>query len=291
MKKKLLAMALSIPLIISMVSFASVINASAADEISSTAITDTTTDKKDTSSTWDRVTNFPDENGDLRFWMDDLEEGKLSSISLTYKCEDDKKPISGAQVSVYKIATLSVKNGDAKYTIVDELQKDYSKIDFNGMSSEDLDKLALELVDKDIKEATNATTDDSGFCKLEGLEPGLYLIREKAKLGLATEYEEFKPFILNAPFPEIENTKYNGKWTYDIEAIPKTELTSKKKILIIPPQQSTTPVPTPPQTGDTTDLRLINLATMVFCISLLGTAIVVRELVSDNRKHKHIKSE
>lgn len=285
MKNKLLAMALSIPLIFSMASFASAINASAANENSNTTINNPI-NSKDTNSSWDRITNFPDENGELRFWMDDLEIDKLSSISLTY-FGNDSKPISGAQVSAYKIATLSVKNGDAVYTIVDELKKDYSKIDFNGMSSEELDKLASELVEKDIKESANTTTDDNGSCKLIDLEPGLYLIREKAKLGLATEYEEFKPFILNAPFPEIENTKYTGKWMYDVEAIPKTELTSNKKILIIPPHPSSTPVPNPPQTGDTTDLRVINFAIIVFFISLIGTTIVVRELVNDTKKRKN----
>lgn len=232
-----------------------------------TTVAEEATTETVTTTEWDRVSNWPDENGHLRFLMDYLEEGKMSSISLTYTAEDNNKPISGAKVSVYKIASVTVlpqssytDGGSAEYTLVDELKEAYPELDFAGMSNEDLDNLALELCEKGLKVAAEAETDSNGACKLENLEPGLYLIRQTAQVGIAKDYEEFKPFILNAPFPETQDDVYNGHWMYDVEALPKTTLKGKKKLLIIPPQ-----------TGDETNENLLKLAGVALGISSITT--------------------
>lgn len=240
--------------------------------------TATTTTTASTAPKWDGKSNFPDENGELRFWMDDLDETKPISIKLVYTTEDTDKPISGAQVSAYKIASLTVKYGDAKYTLLEELQKDFPGLDFSILPSEEFDKVAEMFAAKDLKVAAEATTDENGMCMLENLEPGLYLIREKAKIGMAKDYEYFKSFILNAPFPMTEDDKYNGQWLYTVEALPKTELTSKKKLIL-----------TPPQTGDNTNEDHLKYSAIVFGLSAVTAAGAI--WVIAKRKNKKVENE
>ena len=126
---------------------------------STTTTVETTEDPEaTTTTTWDKISNFPGEDGYLRFWMDDLEPDKKATIILTYTAEDSNKPISGAKVTVYKIANLTVHKGDAKYTLVDELKESYPDLNFAGMSTEELDNLAAELVTKGLPAAGEAET-------------------------------------------------------------------------------------------------------------------------------------
>lgn len=258
-KHKLLAVLLSVPILCNICAFNS-LNAFAEESNSTTIITGRSPDN------WDKHSNFPDENGELRFWMDDLEEGRMGTLSLKYTAEDTHKPISGAQVSLYKIASLSVKNGDAKYTLIDELKEAYPNLDFAGMTTEELDATAEEMSNRNLKEYASLTTDNSGKCKFENIEPGLYIVKQKAQVGMAKDYEDFKSFIINIPFPQTEDTVYTGEWQYDVESLPKTEIAGKKKLLIVPPS-----------TGDETNLGLLYAYTAVFGISTASTltAIVI----------------
>ena len=302
MKKKLLAMALSVPMLCSLAftdfkAFAaedatmpatdiataettSVDNEHTGTTTETTAVTTTgseeTTENTEPTTTWDRISNFPDENGELRFWMDDLEKDRLCTLTLTYATEDTNKPISGAQVYIYKIASLSVQNGDAKYTLIDELKEAYPELDFAGMSSEELDKIAEEIASKDLKETAQLTTDANGKCKFENLEPGLYVIKEKAKIGMAKDYEYFKSFIINAPFPDVDENLYNGHWIYDIESLPKTELKGKKKLLITPP------------TGDETNTTMLRYSAIVFGISALNTVAMIYVIVKRKKRNAEL---
>lgn len=281
LKRKLLAMALSIPILCS-TCFISNLNVFAADD--SESIVENSIDVESSITTInnennrsENVSNFPDENGDLRFWMDDLED-RLSTLTLTYKAEDNNKAISGAQVTIYKIADLSVSYGDAKYTLIEELSSDYPNINFDGMSSEEIDKIAEEMSNKHLKEAAEVTTDDKGICKFTDLEPGLYLIKEKAKIGAAKDYEYFKSFIINVPFPKTEEGVYDGHWIYDVESLPKTELKGKKKTIITPPS---------PQTGDNTNEKFLLDSAIAFVIASIGALISTIVIISRKKKNKN----
>lgn len=243
------------------------------------SITTTTVAEEDTTevttTTWDRISNFPGEDGYLRFWMDDLEDRK-GTLTLKYTAEGDDKPISGAQISVYKIANLTVKNGDAKYILVDELKEAYPELNFAGMSKEDLDKLAEELANRsELTVFKELTTDDNGVCKFEELDHGLYVVKQKAKMGMAKDYEEFKTFIINVPFPQTEDTLYNGHWLYDVESLPKTELKGKKKLLI-----------TPPKTGDEVDTDAMKKSAVLFGVSTLSAATAIVLIAKRKKKNK-----
>lgn len=280
LKSKLLVIALSVPILCS-TCFVDSLNVFAIGEDDNTTSSiveevsnESTTKEKDVSET---ESNFPDKNGELLFWMDDIEENTPCSLTLTYTTEGDDKPISGAKVSAYKIASLSVSYGDAKYSLIDELKKDYPNLDFAGMSSKELDTIAEEMSNKNIKEVKEITTDNKGICKFDNLEPGLYLIKEKAKIGMAKDYEYFKSFIINVPFPKTEEGVYNGHWIYSVDSLPKTELKGKKKIIITPPS---------PQTGDNTNEKFLFGSTIAFVIASIGALISTIIIISRKKKNK-----
>ena len=269
MMKKLLTATLASVIALSSVA-AFDLNASAAEQTE----TNSSIPEKVSTVTWNKTENFPDENGELRFWMDDLED-KLDTLTLTYIYDDGNKPIEGAKVAVYKIGTVSVKDGDTKYKLIDSLNKDYPNLNFAGMSSDELDKIANELANKDLKATQEITTDANGVAKFENLEHGFYLIKEQAKTGPAADYEYFKPFLLNVPFPDIENDKYSGHWIYEVEALPKTNIPTKKKLIIIPPQ-----------TGDTVNYTMFYTSIALFGLSVVNTAIVVYVLKRKKKKNE-----
>lgn len=242
---------------------------------STTSETTTTEPKKIDPTGWDHKSNFPDENGELRFWMDDLEEGRKGSLKLTYTTEDTNKPISGSKVQIYTIATLSVHKGDAKYELVDAVKNAYPDLNLAGMTTDEINALAENMVNLNLTAAAEATTDDNGVAKFENIEPGMYLVREFAKIGMAKDYEEFSPFFIQIPYPQTEDTVYTGQWLYDVESLPKTELKGKKKLLIIPP------------TGDETNTNVLIGYSVVFGLSAASvlTAVVVIAKRKKNNKN------
>lgn len=269
LRKPLLTMALSISLLCSTCAMINT-NAFAIEDTNNSIVEEASMSGTDS---WDKVSNYPDENGELRYWMDDLED-RLGSLTLTYIADDNNKCIAGAKVYIYKIASLTVKNGDAKYTLVDDLKKDYPNINFAGMSSEELDNMAKDMSNKDINQIAEVETDTNGVCKFTNLEPGLYLIKEKAKLGMAKDYEYFKPFIINVPFPQINEKLYNGHWTYDVESLPKTELRGKKKTLIVPPQ-----------TGDEFSDIFLFSSYAVFITATIGAVKTLNKIRKNKQVH------
>ena len=228
--------------------------------------------------TWDRITNFPDEDGVLRFWMDDL-DGTPASLTLTYTFDDGEEPVSGAKVGVVKFADLAVKNGDARYTIIPSLKEKYPEIDFSSMSRGDYDTFAKELAALKLPSDKEVVTDDKGVAKFEDLDYGLYLVTENGKTGKAEKFFYFKPFIINVPFPDVEDDKYNGKWQYVVEALPKTQIRAEMP----------TPTPTPYvpriQTGDDSNVGFYML--MGVCL----TSLLILFIVFTGKKADETKEE
>jgi len=230
--------------------------------------------------TWDHKSNFPDENGELRFWMDDLED-RLNTLTLSYIYDDGNKPIPKAQISVYQIGTLTVKNGDAKYELVDEIKEKHSEINLAGMSTEELDAFAAKLVaEGNLKATAKLETGKDGVAKFENLKHGLYLVAQTAKTGPAEAYEDFKPFIIQIPFPSTTENMVEGHWIYEVEALPKTNIPAKKKIIIVPPHK----------TGDEITYAYINMIVAFAGISFITAITAIVLLVKNKKKQQNTNS-
>jgi len=219
---------------------------------------------------WDRESNSPEEDGSYRYWMDDLKDG-TGTLSIGFYFNDEQEAIDGAEVSIKKIAGLTVKNGNAKYTLIDSLKEKHPDLKFDGMVSEDLDALAKQLREEVTEYDKKAVSDKDGKVNFEGLEYGLYLIVETGKSGTASNFADFKAFIVNVPFPVVDPAKYKGSWNYNVDVKPKAEI-----IKFTP-----TPTPTIPrvQMGDNgvLGLSIAMLAGLVAGLGGIGIILSTRK--------------
>jgi hypothetical protein len=228
-----------------------------------------------TDDSWNGIDNFPDEDGYLRYWMADLEEGK-GSLSLSYFYDDENVALSDAEISIYRIADISVKNGDAVYTVLDG----YGAFEYAGADVDSLNEYAKSQMGTAKSKGADQTaiTDSEGKVEFKDLDYGMYLVLETNKSGVASEYYDFTPFIVNVPFPVVDETKYQGEWNYTVEVEPKTEIT---KVPETPPDSSSQPPTTTttdnPHTGSMTDVGLYTAASIIFGI------IAISMLVSKKR--------
>ena len=150
------------------------------------------------------------------------------SIQVRLEVEKDGKelPISGAHVSVYRVADLEQKEDTALYRLTApyrSLQKtDKSGRDstFDGLNADQSADLAAKLARLARGPAASGKTDQEGQVLLSGLEPGMYLTVETDREGTAEKYEYFDPYLVSVPDYQ------DGKWILHVQSSPKTELTA-----------------------------------------------------------------
>lgn len=137
-------------------------------------------------------------------------EGR-GTIELLLKESTDGTMVSGAEISIVKIAKAIDKNNNLAFEYVDEISDCSLLVDeIKDVSSE-----LLECVDKSNLKYDKKITDKNGMVKFNNLELGLYLIKQTNKLE---GYSSFLPFLIM--IPEF----IDDEWNYDIEATPKTDI-------------------------------------------------------------------
>lgn len=138
---------------------------------------------------------------------------KEGSITVTLLEETEKEPIEGTEITLYKIAIAKEENHQLRLKSIDELT--ICNLELNDLSNQNLiNDIEACIKDKEIpkyKEVTNSY----GRVKFDNLELGLYLVKQTNKQKGYSMIDSFLTMIPQA----IDNI-----WTYDIEAIPKTEI-------------------------------------------------------------------
>lgn len=153
--------------------------------------------------------------------MPDLQEddGTLS-VKIVYTDEDVETKIGGVELTIYKVANLSVNNGYARYTLTD----DFSNVDvsFDGMTAEQSIEAAklffAEAASKNL-EGTKSVSDEDGYADFGFVSHGAYLVVQTGATGAAKNYESLKPYIVLAPQPLVDVGV--NDWEYDVLSIPK----------------------------------------------------------------------
>lgn len=206
------------------------------------------------------------------------EEGRLGSLTVCISRTDDEKVtcIGGAELTVYCVASLLVKNGSAEYT----LKPDYAdmEIDFDGMkaseSQEAAEKLAARVRELEAAGKTQVTGAD-GRAVFKELEQGMYLVVQRGSSGEAEKYEPISPFLIAVPL--AEKLEEGNRWSYHVEADPKTEVV-KKPVPQPEPEKVPEPEPAPDvpvsvssaKTGDDTllveELMLAFVSGALICV-------------------------
>lgn len=152
--------------------------------------------------------------------MPDLQEddGTLS-VKVVYTDEDVETNIDGVELAIFKVADLSVSNGNARYT----LTENFSNVDvnFDGMTTEESIKAAqLFAAEANAKglEGRKAVSAD-GSADFGFVSHGAYLVIQTGATGQAEKYEALKPYLILAPQPLVEVGV--NDWEYDVLSIPK----------------------------------------------------------------------
>ena len=163
---------------------------------------------------------------EISFSMPDIEDKPVSLIILFQAHNDGAdKPISGATMSLFRVADISCKNGNPVYEMLPEYSS-LSKISngkdvtFDGLSVSDSLNLAHALTAKAKKHDYTAVTDKDGKCIFKNIEKGMYLIRESTAEGESKNYAVIDPFLLSVPLGY--QTSKGNYWEYDVLSEPKT---------------------------------------------------------------------
>ena len=136
---------------------------------------------------------------------------KTGSVSMTLK--DGDAAVSGAEITLYKVADAGNLNGNLHFSFTDAFA------DFGGAPEKLQNAAAIQrLADYAAKQNVNGKTlrtDKKGTVCFENLSLGLYLaVQSDSVQG----YADCSPFLVSIP------TESDSEWIYDIDATPKTDI-------------------------------------------------------------------
>ena len=138
-----------------------------------------------------------------------IDINKKGDLSITLKT-NNKEAIKGAEITIYQIAEIDIKNANLTYKVLNELES--CSINLNGQK---IDNTTIQCIKQANIPSQAVLTDDTGISSFNNLDLGIYLILETKQVE---GYSNFEPFFVNIP-QEIDN-----EWIYTISSMPKTEI-------------------------------------------------------------------
>ena len=144
-------------------------------------------------------------------FAEDFNKNRLGSISVTLVEQNGKTPVSGAELSVYHVATVSLnESGNLSYVFTKEFENCGAALNDPSLS------VVLEVfVEKNYVPAKKIVTDSMGKATISNLPLGLYFVKQTnlKESGLIC-----MSFLVTVP------NETAGKYIYDVNASPKTEV-------------------------------------------------------------------
>ena len=158
-------------------------------------------------------------NCSMSVFAQDFDPQKTGSISVTLTQQKNEKPIVGAELSVYYVATVHKDVfGKLSYVYTDAFEN--AEIDIADPSiAIKLEAFALEQSLPSVK----ITTDENGTATCKELALGLYFIRQSSAVE---GFAPCTPFMVTLP-----GTNDDG-YVYEVNASPKTEVAKLMSITI-----------------------------------------------------------
>ena len=150
-----------------------------------------------------------------------IDFNKKGTITINLKESTDNINIEGAEITIYKIATVTSENNNLKFIYIDNIKNcdgDLSNLTDTSLTSK-IDK-CIENVN--LPSQTNLTN-ELGIVKFDNLQLGLYLVKQTNKVE---GYSNIESFLVSIP-KDIDN-----KWTYVINANPKTDIIKLMDIIV-----------------------------------------------------------
>lgn len=149
----------------------------------------------------------------------DFDSNRVGSISVTLMDQDRKTPITGAELSLYHVATASLNSkNNLSYTFTNPFMDCGFALDDPALSVK-LDAFVEEHSVSTLK----LVTDAYGKVSFTNLPLGLYFIKQTSSVA---GYAPCKSFLVTVP-----NQNADG-YVYDVNASPKTDVASLTAITI-----------------------------------------------------------
>ena len=152
-------------------------------------------------------------------FAESFDSEQKGSITFTLFGQDGKTPVSGAELSVYYVATVGLnEKGNLSYVFTKDFENCGAAINDPALP------VVLEtFVEKNSVQAKKVVTDSKGKATAENLPLGLYFVKQ-------TSYKE-SDFVCMSFLVTVPN-KVAGKYIYDVNASPKTEITKLVDITV-----------------------------------------------------------
>ena len=149
----------------------------------------------------------------------DFDSDHVGSISVTLMDPDGKTPITGAELSLYYVATVGLNSkNNLSYAFTNVFKDCGCALDDPALSA----KLDAFIKDNAVS-AEKLVTDAQGNVTFTNLRLGLYFIQQT---NIAEGYAPCAPFLVTVP-----NHNADG-YVYDVNASPKTDIAKLTSITI-----------------------------------------------------------
>ena len=152
-------------------------------------------------------------------FAEEFDQSKTGSISVTLIEQKQNEPIVGAELSVYYIATVIM---DADGNLIYDYTEDFKQFDTAIDDTTLVTKLDA-FISKHNLPSTKMTTNTEGTALCNELPLGLYFVKQT---GAVEGFAPCTSFLVTVP-----NEK-NGKYVYEVNASPKTEVARLTAITI-----------------------------------------------------------
>jgi len=138
--------------------------------------------------------------------------------SVTVAMEDPKtgEAVPGGSITLFQVGSLKEDNGNYSFVLTKDFKGSKESLETPG--PELAARLAAYAGKHDAGKTTLVVGSD-GKAEFTGLKPGLYLFVQEQE---AEGYYPVSPFLVSIPLLQ------DGKYTYEIDAVPKMELLDKK---------------------------------------------------------------
>ena len=152
-------------------------------------------------------------------FAEEFDPRKTGSISVTLTEKKENKPIVGAELCVYHVATAHMNaNGNWDYTYTATFEAPEIRMDDPSLAT------ALDAyVSKHDVPFVKIATDENGTAICRDLALGLYFIRQT---GAAEGFAPCTPFVVTVPVSSADG------FVYDVNASPKTEVMKLASVTI-----------------------------------------------------------
>lgn len=172
------------------------------------------------------------------FALEVVDLSRTGSIKVSLYDSETSEAVGGGTLTLYRVAKVQKDNANLSFVYTNGFED--CGVELGDLSE---GELAGRLAEKIAATAESTTVEisDLGVAEFGDLEVGLYLV---VQTTAAENYNVVNPFLVSVPIQE------NGKYVYDVDALPKVG-TATKKTPDTPDEPDTPDTPDEPDTPDT----------------------------------------